>query len=430
MKYFGTDGIRGSAYDYITYEMAYAVGRSLGLLENKKVMIARDTRESGNMISRALKSGIIDAGLEVMDFGIIATPILAHMSIKEKCAGVMITASHNPYYDNGIKVFYKGKKTTEEQEIIIEAVIDGAIPLSVIAGGKELDFVDPLPLYNKLFKNIKVISQRKIILDLANGATISSAKYVFDKICKNVDYIGDKPDGLNINKGVGSTHIDSLASYVVELGYDLGFSFDGDGDRVLAVDHTGRIIDGDLLIYIIACYLKEKRLLNNNLVVLTKMSNLGIISALKAKGIETIQTDIGDKYVLEALSQKKATIGGENSGHIINRYLLDTGDGVLNAAFILKILEEKGVTIEQLIKDVTFYPDRLFNLRGIDRNLVNDPRIIELVETIQYHLGSEGKVLVRPSGTEPLVRISASAKTQEEVDAIIKEISEKFQEIS
>lgn len=430
MKYFGTDGIRGSAYDFITYEMAYSVGRSLGLLENKKVIIARDTRESGHMISNALKTGVIDAGLQVLDLDIVATPILAYMSIKEDCVGVMITASHNPYYDNGIKVFYKGKKTTEEQEIIIEAVIDGTINLSKIAGGKELDYLDPLPIYNKLFKNIKLMSNRRIILDLANGATIKSAKYVFNQICKNVDYIGDTPDGLNINKGVGSTHIDNLATFVVAQKYDIGFSFDGDGDRVLAVDHTGKVIDGDLLIYIIACYLKEKRLLNNNIVVLTKMSNLGIIAALKAKGIETIQTDVGDKYVLQALSEKKATIGGENSGHIINRYLLDTGDGVLNAAFILKILEEKEATFDQLIEDVTFYPDRLVNLRGVDRNLVHDPRILELVETIEYHLGSEGKVLVRPSGTEPLVRISASAKTQEEVDSIIEEISEKFKEIS
>ncbi len=430
MKYFGTDGIRGLAYDFITQEMAYSVGRSLGLIEKNKVIIARDTRESGLMISNAIKAGIIDAGLEVMDLDIIATPILAFVSIKEKCTAVMITASHNPYMDNGIKVFSKGKKTTEEQEIIIEAVIDGTIKLSNITGGKELEYVDPLPAYSKLFKPFKCVSGKRIVLDLANGAAIKSAKYIFNPICSDIDFIGDEPNGYNINEGVGSTHINELSTYVVQHKFDLGFSFDGDGDRVLAVDKNGDVIDGDLLIYIIACYLKEKHLLNNSLVVLTKMSNLGIISALKEKGIKTIQTDVGDKHVLQALAEKNATIGGENSGHIINRYLLDTGDGVLNAAFILKILEEKNVDISELIKDVTFYPDRLYNLRGFNRALAYDPRIIELVNTIQKELGTEGKVLVRPSGTEPFIRISASAKTIREVNGIIERISEKFKEIS
>ena len=430
MKYFGTDGIRGLAYDFITYDMAYSVGRSLGLLEKKRVIVCRDTRESGHMIVKALKKGIIDAGLEVLDIDILATPVLAFMTIKMDCFGVMITASHNPYTDNGLKVFNRGKKTIENEERVIEDVIDEKIILEVIPGEKELDYYNPLYNYSKLFKNFHCKSERKIVLDLANGAAIKSAKFIFNQYCSNMTFIGDNPNGYNINELVGSTHISSLREYLVANKFDLGLSFDGDGDRVLAVSQSGKIVDGDMLIYVFACYLQEKGELKNNLVVLTKMSNLGIIEALKLKGIQTIQTDIGDKYVLEAMEKYEATIGGENSGHIINRYLFVSGDGVLNGAFLLKILEEKKTTLDRLIADITFYPDRLFNIRGIDKTIANDQRVIDLVESIKTELGEQGKVLVRPSGTEPLLRISASAKTKEKVDEIIDKISDLIQRIN
>ncbi|MCK4552099.1 MAG: phosphoglucosamine mutase [Tenericutes bacterium] len=429
MKYFGTDGIRGKAYEFITHKMAYSIGRSLGLLEKKMVVVARDTRESGLMIVEALKNGIIDAGLEVLDINILATPILAFMTIQNDCFGVMITASHNPYIDNGLKIFNRGLKTLPKEEKIVEDVIDGIIKLENVLGGEELAYYNPLDSYSSLFKDFHFKSKKNIVLDLANGATIKSAKFIFNQYCDNLDYIGDTPDGYNINKDVGSTHLDNLVNYVLNNKLDLGISFDGDGDRVLVVSKTGKIIDGDLLIYIFACYLKEIGKLSNNLVVLTKMSNLGIISALKEKGIETIQTDIGDKYVIRAMEEKDAILGGENSGHIINKYLFISGDGVLNAAFLLKILEEKNISIDELIKDVTFYPDRLYNIRDIDKSLVKDKRIIDLVNDISTRLGENGKVLVRASGTEPLIRISASAKTQEEVDRIIKTIEDKLNQI-
>ncbi len=429
MKYFGTDGIRGLAYDFINYEMAYAVGRSLGLLEKHKIIVCRDTRESGHMIVKAIKQGVIDAGLQVLDIDILATPILAFMTIKEDCYGIMVTASHNPYKDNGIKVFNRGKKTTPKEEKVIEDVIDKVTILEKTPGGEELPYFNPLPNYFYLYKNFLIKSNLKIALDLANGATIKSAKFVFSQITQNIEYIGDEPNGLNINENVGSTHINNLAEFVTKNKFDIGFSFDGDGDRVLAVDENGKVIDGDLLIYVIACYLKEKGLLNNDIVVLTKMSNIGIIEALNQKGIEVIQTDVGDKYVLQALSERNATIGGENSGHIINRHLFISGDGVLSAAYIISILEEKKTSISSLIDDVVFYPDKLFNLRNIDRSLVNDNRIIDLVKKIEKDLNGFGKVLVRASGTEPLVRISASAKTIEEVNSIIDTIAKKFKEI-
>jgi len=430
MKYFGTDGIRGKAYELLNYELSYLVGRSMAILEKKRVVICRDTRESGHMIIRALKEGIIDSGLEVLDIDIQSTPVLAFMSIMHDCFGIMVTASHNPYQDNGIKVFNKGKKPLPIDEQVIEDVIDKKVVLEKILGGKELEYINPLSTYIKLYDNIITDYQGRIALDLANGASIKAAKHVFNKICADIDFIGDNPDGTNINEGVGSTHLEYLSNYVLANGFDLGFAFDGDGDRVLTVTNTGAVIDGDLMIYIFAVYLKEKGLLNNNLVVLTKMSNLGIIEALERKGITVLQSDIGDKWVIQAMEDNGAVLGGENSGHIINTRLFVSGDGVLNAAFLIKIINEKKTDILSLIKEVEFYPDRLYNIRGIDKSIAKDSRILEMVNQFELELGNKGKVLVRASGTEPLIRISVSAKTIEKVDSIIEMIAEKITEIS
>lgn len=430
MKYFGTDGIRGKAYIDINEEIAYKVGRSLELLEEKLVVIGRDTRVSGNMIVNAIKKGALEAGLEVLDLEVVPTPLLAYFSILNDCHGVMVTASHNPYQDNGIKVFNRGRKTTINEEEKIEAVIDGQIKFEHNNVGKILDYFNPLPVYIDLYKDFLCTTKMNIILDLANGATVKSAKYIFSKINSLVTYVGDQPDGKNINFNVGSTHIDHLAKKVIEGSYDVGFSFDGDGDRVLAVDKTGKIIDGDLLIYVIACYLQEKDALNNNLVVLSKMSNLGIIHALEARGIRVIQTDVGDKYIVEALTNFDGVLGGENSGHIINRNLFISGDGVLNAAFIVKILEEKKATLNELLEDVSMFPDKLVNLRDIDKTIVSDPEMVSIVDYYRNKLGDQGKVLVRASGTEALIRISCSAKTEQEVDEIIQVLINKIHEIN
>ncbi len=430
MKYFGTDGIRGKASELLNYDLAYKVGRSLGILEKKRVVISRDTRESGLMLVKALKNGIIDAGLEVLDIDIQSTPILAYMTILNDCHGIMVTASHNPYQDNGIKVFNKGKKTLPQEEQVIEDVIDGKVTLDNLEGGIILPYENPLLNYMKLYKDILTKYNGKITLDLANGATINSAKHVFNTITQELDFIGDVPNGKNINEGVGSTHLDNLANHVKTNGIDIGFAFDGDGDRVLTIAADGTVIDGDLMIYIFASYLKEIGQLDNDLVVLTKMSNLGIIEALANKGIKTIQADIGDKWVIQAMEDNGAVIGGENSGHIINKKLFISGDGVLNAAFLIKILNEKKITVLDLVKEVKFYPDRLFNLKNVDREIVKDPRIKSMVQDFEAELGKSGKVLVRPSGTEPLIRISVSAKSKEQVDSIIQTIADKILEIS
>ena len=424
MKYFGTDGIRGKADTFITEEMSFRVGKSLINFKDitNKIYIARDTRVSGAMIVKNIKKGALMAGIDVCDLGVYPTPLLAFASVKNDCLGVMVTASHNPYQDNGIKIFYRGEKSTESMETLIEDVIDNDLDLSNELQGKE--FTDNLIIdsYFKSFKDFKDILKLNVGLDLANGATTSSALKALKKFIGYYKVIGDQPNGFNINLDCGSTHLNALQTLILENKLDLGFAFDGDGDRVLVVDDLGEIIDGDLLIYIMAKYLKDMNLLNNNLVVLSKMSNLGIIKALNNLGIRVIQTEVGDKYIFKALDEEFGVLGGENSGHIINKHLFKSGDGVLNAWFILKILNHYQVKLSVLKQEVTYYPDILINIRNIDKNLVNDKEVIQRVSKYKSLLGDNGKVLVRASGTEPLIRVSVSAKTKELVENISSDL--------
>ena len=428
MKYFGTDGIRGKAYDFITEEMSLRIGKSLNLFLGKtdKIIIAKDTRVSGEMIVENIKKGAIMAGIDVCDIGVYATPILAFASIQNDCFGVMVTASHNPYYDNGIKIFNRGQKSLIEDETLIEKVIDEDIDLTGVIPGKEIEISTILNEYYQLFKPFEITQKLNIGLDLANGATIKSALKTLPNFVNSYLVIGDQPNGININADCGSTHLNKLQTLVLENKLDLGIAFDGDGDRILVVDDEGEIIDGDLLIYITAKYLKSQHLLNKNVVVLSKMSNLGIIKALNDLGIRVVQTEVGDKYIFKALDEEEASLGGENSGHLINKVLLKTGDGVLNAWYLLKILNHYQAKLSELKKEVTYYPDKLVNIKNIDKNIANDPEIIELVKYYQRILGSDGKVLVRASGTEPLLRVSVSAKTNDLVDEIIEDIVSKI----
>jgi phosphoglucosamine mutase len=423
MKYFGTDGIRGVAYDFITKDLAFLVGTSLNVLDLPNVVIGRDTRESGPTLVEAIIDGANSVGLNTLDLGVVSTPMLSHISAKLGYIGVMITASHNPYQDNGIKVFKCGKKLYASEEEALERILRGEIAVHPgSTSGKSLASVDAYQLYTKLYKDMEVKTSLKIGLDLANGATYEIGKRVFQKITNDLFIIGDQPDGKNINLGVGSTHIEALIELVKSHKLDVGFAFDGDGDRLMAVGSEGDVFDGDKLIYVIANYLNQKNRLNNHTVVLTKMSNLGIIKALAKHGIVTVQTDVGDKYVLEALENNYYTLGGENSGHVINRYLLNTGDGVLNAVTLIKILNESDQTLKQLTADIHMYSDRLVNLKNIDKNLIKDPRVIKTVENVKHRLGDEGQVLLRASGTEPLIRVSVQAKTDDLVNLAIDEI--------
>jgi phosphoglucosamine mutase len=430
LKYFGTDGIRGKAYDFITPELARRVGRSLYQFKevNQTIIVARDTRISGKMIVDEIIEGALEAGINVCDIGVYTTPILAYASLKSDCFGIMITASHNPYYDNGIKIFDRGEKSNQALEEKVEFVIDNDIDLSGVPKGEMIKITGLLDDYFNLYENFTINQNLQVGFDLANGATTASALKVLPKYVSSYKVIGNEPDGLNINKECGSTHLDKLKELVISNNLDLGIAFDGDGDRVLVVDKDGEIIDGDMLIYIFAKYLKAINKLNNDVVVLSKMSNIGIIKALESLDIRVIQTDVGDKYIFRALASENGVLGGENSGHIINKTLLKSGDGVLNAYFLIKVLNHYQTTLNALKKEVTYYPDKLVNIKNIDKTVVNDSEIVERVDFYRNKLGSEGKILVRASGTEPLVRVSVSAKTEELVEDIINDLVEKIKE--
>lgn len=414
--YFGTDGIRGEAHVVLTESLAYRLGQSLYALHAKTVVIGMDTRESGPMLANGVEQGARNMGIDVMHLGVVSTPMLAWMSQSLECFGVMITASHNPFQDNGLKVFESGRKLFLNDEATLEAVLQGEIVLpKATQEGVLLQGIDPWDFYLPLFLRFMHKTNLRIGLDFANGATFRYGPKVFAMMSSHVHAIGIEPDGRNINLGVGSTHIEALRALVLDQKLDLGFSFDGDGDRVLAVDKNGSLIDGDQLIYWIAVHLQERGMLKDSTVVLTKMSNLGIIKALKRHRIAVHTVDVGDKYVIDALEQNQWSIGGENSGHIINRRLLPTGDGVLNAAYIVSLMEETGRDFGDLLSEVQMYPDRLVNIRGIDRSLAKHETVRAAVSEIQQELGEDGKVLVRASGTEPLIRISVSAETEEVV---------------
>jgi len=423
--YFGTDGIRGKAYEFLSFDLAFKVGKALVILGNDTLVIARDTRESGPMLVDAIKNGAKSSGIDVMDLGVLPTPALAYICQKLDSIGVMVTASHNPYHDNGIKVFHRGNKLSLADEEEIELMIDEkAKPVVPQQVGSDLDPIDAFAYYHELFSSFGNKTSLRIGLDLANGATNATAKPIFSAISDHIFTIGDNPDGRNINSLVGSTSPLAIVNLVRKEGLDLGFAIDGDGDRVIMADGEGRIYDGDFMIYIIACYLKQNGLLKHDAIVLTKMSNLGIIKALNDMSIQVLQADIGDKYVFEEMDANDLVLGGENSGHIINRLLLDTGDGVLNAAMITMVISASGKAPSELVSNIQLFPDKLHNLRNYDKALVNHPEVVAKVRELRDQLGPQGKILVRASGTEPLIRISVSAPDMETVDDCIRQVAE------
>ncbi|MFA5380562.1 MAG: hypothetical protein WC296_01295 [Candidatus Izemoplasmatales bacterium] len=413
MKYFGTDGIRGKVHDFINFDLAYRVGQSLASLNVPIVIIGKDTRESGTLLADGIASGAKSVGINVCDIGIVSTPLLSYVSGRLQAIGVMITASHNPYTDNGIKVFCLGKKLFSKQEQLLEDYLSGVVTVIITNSGIDLAVVRAFDMYLDLFSPIMVKTSMKIVIDCANGSNYRIAPSIFSRITDKLIITGANPNGQNINLDVGSTHLDNIINLIIKNEFDYGFAFDGDGDRLIVVDGNGRIFDGDMLIYITAIYLKQHNALKDSTVVLTKMSNLGIIKAFKMHGINPILTDVGDKFVLEAMENGDYTLGGENSGHIINRTLLNTGDGALNAAYLVKIMEETGMSLAELSKDVIMYPDKMVNLKNVNKQLLNHPDLVTLVDEWKLRLGDKGKILVRASGTEPLVRISVSAESVE-----------------
>ncbi|MED4971479.1 phosphoglucosamine mutase [Geobacillus kaustophilus NBRC 102445] len=438
-KYFGTDGVRGVANRELTPELAFQIGRCGGYVltksaERPKVLIGRDTRISGHMLEGALVAGLLSIGAEVMRLGVISTPGVAYLTKALGAqAGIMISASHNPVQDNGIKFFGPdGFKLSDEQEAEIEVLIDSAedmLPRPIGAGlGQVNDYFEGGQKYLQYLKQTideEDFSGMKIALDCAHGATSSLATYLFADLDADVVTMGASPNGLNINEGVGSTHPEALAAFVKEKGADVGLAFDGDGDRLIAVDERGNIVDGDQIMYICAKYLKETGRLKQQTVVSTVMSNLGFYKALEAQGIKSVQTAVGDRYVVEEMKKNGYNLGGEQSGHIIFLDYNTTGDGMLTALQLVNIMKIKGKPLSELAGEMKKYPQLLVNVRVKDKEkAMENEQVKKVIAEVEAEMNGNGRVLVRPSGTEPLVRIMAEAQTEEACRAYVERIAD------
>ncbi len=444
-KYFGTDGVRGIANKELTPELAFKLGRCGGYVlsrhedekEQPKVLVGRDTRMSGQLLENALISGLLSVGIEVFQLGVISTPGVAYLTrVQKASSGVMISASHNPAADNGIKFFGNdGFKLADEKELEIEALLDSEeddLPRPSADGlGSLEEFPEGMLKYSQyLQQTIKDdLSGLTVCIDAANGATASTVNRLFADLETDFYTIGTSPNGVNINDGVGSTHPEQLADFVVEKQADVGIAFDGDGDRVIAVDENGQIIDGDKIMYICANYLAENDLLKQNTIVTTVMSNLGFHKAVEAAGLNDVVTKVGDRYVVEEMRKNGYNFGGEQSGHMVFFDLNTTGDGMLSGIQLLNIMKQTGKKLSELAANVTIYPQKLVNIRVSDKyGAMEVPAIKKIIDDVEAKLGDEGRILVRASGTEPLLRIMAEAPTDEEVDYYVNQIADVVRE--
>ena len=448
-KYFGTDGFRGEANVNLTVDHAFQVGRFLGWyygdLRQKKglegparIVIGKDTRRSGYMFEYALSGGITASGAEACLLHVTTTPSVAYVARTDGFdCGIMISASHNPYYDNGIKLFNgSGEKMDPQVIALVEDYLDGKLdPIPLATGrdiGRTVDYVAGRNRYIGYLISLGLYSFKgvKVGLDCANGSTWNMAKSVFDALGAKTYVINAEPDGCNINENAGSTHIEGLRKFVVEKGLDVGFAFDGDGDRCLCVDEKGNVLTGDHILYIYGKHMKERGKLLNNTVVTTVMSNFGLYKAFDQLGIDYAKTAVGDKYVYEYMMNNGCRLGGEQSGHIIFSKYASTGDGILTSLKMMEVMMAKKKTMSQLAEDLVIYPQILKNIKVKDKALAqNDPDVKAAVAEVAQLLGDSGRILVRESGTEPLVRVMVEAESEEEcrkyVDRVIDTIISK-----
>lgn len=439
-KYFGTDGVRGEANVELTPELAFKLGRFGGYVLSQhetdvpRVFVARDTRISGQMLESALVAGLLSVGIHVYKLGVLATPGVAHLVKAEKAsAGVMISASHNPAQDNGIKFFAgDGFKLDDALEAEIEALLDAeedTLPRPSAQGlGDVVEYPEGLRKYQQFLVSTGTeLEGMKVALDTANGAAATSARQIFADLGADLTVIAENPDGLNINEGVGSTHPEKLQELVKETGSQIGLAFDGDSDRLIAVDENGDLVDGDRIMYIIGKYLADRGLLAKNTIVTTVMSNLGFHKALDREGIEKAVTAVGDRYVVEEMRKEGYNIGGEQSGHVILMDYNTTGDGQLTAVQLTKIMKETGKTLSELAAEVTIYPQKLVNIRvenSMKDKSMEVPAIAAIIEKMEAEMAGNGRILVRPSGTEPLLRVMAEAPTDAEVHYYVDTIAD------
>lgn len=428
MKYFGTDGFRGEVNKDLNVYHAFKIGRFIGdyFSKNKngngRILIGKDTRRSSYMFEDALSAGITSSGSNAHLLHVTPTPSVSYITRTEDFdCGIMITASHNPYHDNGIKIINKnGEKMEDEFLYELEAYLDSDIKDIDLAIGEEIgrtvDYIGGRNRYiayliqtvRKSFEGIKVG------LDCANGAAFTIAKPVYDALGADTFVINADPNGFNINNNAGSTHIEGLQKFVVENKLDLGFAFDGDCDRCIAVDNEGNILDGDSILYVLANYMKKENALESNTVVTTVMSNLGLYKAFDNLGINYEKTDVGDKNVHDRMYEKDIELGGEQSGHIILKKFANTGDGMLTSLKIMEAMIEAKSDLKSLVRDLKIFPQVLINVRVKDKNTVLDNEgVKKSIDEVEKTLSDSGRVLVRKSGTEPLIRIMVEAQNQE-----------------
>ncbi|WP_055668826.1 phosphoglucosamine mutase [Desnuesiella massiliensis] len=431
-RMFGTDGVRGIANTELTAELAYNLGRAGAYVltegtHKPKILVGMDTRISGHMLEASLVAGILSVGAEAVSVGVIPTPAIAYLTRKYGAdAGVMISASHNPVEYNGIKFFdNKGYKLSDELEDAIQNVIETnfeGVPTPV-GGDLGRRYIEESAIedYVEFAKSTVDVNLKgmKIALDCANGASYETAVDTFRALGAEVVVINNDPDGVNINKNCGSTHPEELMDYVVRKNCDLGLAFDGDADRCLAVDEKGNLINGDFIMVICAKYLKEHKLLKDNVLVTTVMSNLGLDIALEKEGIKSVKTKVGDRYVLEEMLKEGYKLGGEQSGHVIFLDFNTTGDGLITGLQLASIIKKSGKTLSQLASVMRELPQVLVNAKiPNDKKEIykTDSEIVAEIKNIEDALHGCGRVLIRPSGTEPLVRVMLEGENQEEID--------------
>lgn len=426
-KYFGTDGVRGFANETLTLEMAVSIGTYLGWYYGKerraKILIGKDTRLSGDMFEMGVAAGAVAAGANVYLLGVCPTPAVSYLCERERFdCGVMISASHNPYHDNGIKLFNQnGCKMDNEVEAKIEQYMDRLHEEDVCFAkdnriGRTIQWDEGLELYRSHLKSLIQVdlSGLNLMLDLANGSAISTAYETLSSLGAEVHVIHGNANGTNINLKCGSTHPEDLQRRMREGNYDAGFAFDGDADRLIVVDEDGNLMNGDYYMYILGCHMKNKQQLKDNVVVTTVMSNLGLYRAFDKVGIETKITNVGDKYVYECLKDNNYSLGGEQSGHMIFFDHQNTGDGLFSALKLLEVMKESGKSLKQLGADLFIYPQLLVNTPVQDKStIMQNEELLAKIKEVENALGEEGRILVRPSGTEPLLRVMVEAKTDE-----------------
>ena len=453
-RYFGTDGFRGEANIGLTADHAFRVGRFLGWYygelkrragsgEHARIVIGKDTRRSSYMFEYALAAGLTSSGADAYLLHVTTTPSVAYITkIDEFDCGIMISASHNPYYDNGIKLINSnGEKMSEDVISLVEDYLDGkptafggSEPAYAVREniGRTVDYVSGRNRYIGYLISLGIYSFKglKVGLDCANGSSWNIAKSVFDALGAKTYVVGAEPDGININKDCGSTHLENLQKFVVENGLDVGFAYDGDADRCLCVDEKGGAVTGDHILYIYGKYMKSRGKLLTNTVVTTVMSNFGLYKAFDELGIGYAKTAVGDKYVYEYMQKNGCRLGGEQSGHIIFSKYASTGDGILTSLKMMEVMIASKKKMSELSEGLTVYPQVLVNVKVKDKAAVlNDPDVAESIKNAENEIGSSGRILVRESGTEALIRVMAEAETEEicrrYVDGIVKTITDK-----